>query len=90
MAGLGIRSVTMLAPSAFLASAAGTQKLRALILQRCQFDIEKLTKAWNHLTSVSGQNIPANCSWIIQRQFDEVMVIASYQSVLNMYDEPFH
>jgi hypothetical protein len=32
MGGLGIRSVTLLASSAFLASAAGTQRLQARIL----------------------------------------------------------
>jgi hypothetical protein len=44
--GLGVRRVTSLAPSAFLASAAGTRDLQALILSKCQCPID------SHITNV--------------------------------------
>jgi len=44
--GLGIRRVSMLAPSAFLASAAGTRDLQALILSKCNCPADL------HITSV--------------------------------------
>ena len=44
--GLGVRRVTSLAPSAFLASAASTRDLQALILSKCQCPIDA------HITSV--------------------------------------
>jgi len=44
--GLGVRRVSSLAPSAFLASAAGTRDLQALILSKCQCPID------SHILSV--------------------------------------
>ena len=44
--GLGVRRVSSLAPSAFLASAAGTRDLQALILSKCQCPTDA------HITSV--------------------------------------
>ena len=44
--GLGVRRVSSLAPSAFLASAAGTRDLQALILSKCQSPID------SHITNV--------------------------------------
>ena len=44
--GLGVRRVSSLAPSAFLASAAGTRDLQALILSKCQCPADA------HITSV--------------------------------------
>ena len=48
--GLGIRSAALLAPSAFLASAASTQELQTRILQSCHIrtddDIELTISTW--------------------------------------------
>jgi hypothetical protein len=52
--GLGVQSVSMLASSALLASAAGTLNLQTLILQWSQVDSEDVSKATDHWRSIAG------------------------------------
>ena len=60
--GLGIRRVSSLAPSAFLASAAGTCDLQARILARCQAttdsEVDRVLAAWNALYNSTGIMCP--------------------------------
>jgi hypothetical protein len=73
--GLGIRSVASLAPSAFLASAAGTQALQASILQRCAVSddpsILSTLASWQ-----AGHNCPppSGINAAIQSQWDRAII----------------
>jgi hypothetical protein len=71
--GLGIRSVSMLASSAFLASAAGTQTLQTLILQKCHVVTDNCSSSVAHWTSQSGSPAPVNAHESSQRAWDSAV-----------------
>ena len=86
--GLGIRSVATLAPSAFLASAAGTQRLQSLILQKCNITTEDISNSTSavHWASLSGSApLPAE---ICQRSLDGLVTAKTFQSLVDTRTEP--
>jgi len=88
--GLGLRHVSSLVLSAFLASAAGTRKLQDHILHRVSlvndgvFDSCLLTRVNN------GTQPPVDSYSHKQRTWDKVVVDAEYRDLLNRYSEPYH
>ena len=81
--GLGIRNVTMLAPSAFLASAAGTSSLQTQILHKCRIAEEDMTgpiSCWQRLAS-SGDDVQLPVG--TQRQLDSIVVTRAYRTHLD-------
>lgn len=82
--GLGIRSVSMLASSAFLASAAGTQTLQTLILQKCHITTDESSSRslarWN---SLAGSQAPVNLQESCQRTWDTAVTEHVFKSLLN-------
>ena len=88
--GLGVRSVSMLASSAFLASAAGTQKLQNLILQRSQVDSEDVSKSTDHWKSIASPTEPVNLLESSQRRWDDTASNQTFQVLLDAQTEPFH
>ena len=63
LGGLGIRSVSSLAPSAFLASAAGTSALQDIILPAsCSFNDDVVSKVQELWSSISKSEILTNLS----------------------------
>ena len=86
--GLGVRSVSMLASSAFLASAAGTRPLQTLILQKCNIAEEDINASLISWTSLA--HTPANLHECSQRVWDSAVVDQSFQTLFNSQSEPYH
>ncbi|HSN23925.1 MAG TPA: hypothetical protein VLS45_07110, partial [Methylomicrobium sp.] len=86
--GLGIRSVSMLAPSAFLASAAGTQKLQAIILRNCYAAAEDVTTSLARWSTLSGLPTPTIPMDTRQRSWDSAVTTNSFQSLLHSRSDP--
>ena len=88
--GLGLRHVSSLASSAFLASAAGTCELQDHIFHRVSlanddiFDSCLLTRVGN------GTQPPVDSDSHKQRTWDKVVVDAEYRDLLSRYSEPYH
>ena len=84
--GLGIRSVSMLAPSAFLASATGTQRLQTLVLQKCQITMEDISNSssLSHWASQTS-SLPVD---IRQRSLDSAVTANTLQSLLDSRSDP--
>ena len=89
--GLGIRRVSSLAPSAFLASAAGTRDLQDLIL--CRTD-KALDDAFDRCLASQLMKFPmAQPSVSVagkQREWDKAVVEAEYSNLFNCYNDPIH
>ena len=72
--GLGIRCVSSLAPSAFLASAAGTQDLQAKILLRCRAsvdsELDRVLAIWSAKYNSTGIMLPVGDDAAKQRSWD--------------------
>ncbi|HSN23338.1 MAG TPA: hypothetical protein VLS45_04085, partial [Methylomicrobium sp.] len=88
--GLGIRSVAMLAPSAFLASAAGTQKLQSLILQKCHIAVEDISHSsslshWALLSGSKTHSLPADNS---QRSLDNAISAKTFKYLFDSKTDP--
>jgi len=86
---LGLRRVSSLASSAFLASAAGTRQLQDQILHRVSqaneiFDSCLLTRVNN------GTQPPVDSVIHIERAWDKVIVDAEFSDLLSRYSEPYH
>ena len=83
MGGLGIRGVTLLAPSAFLASAAGSQLLQGRILAQPHWpldnEIERIQASWSSLTST---NRPQGESTHKQKKWDEIITLGQFNNLL--------
>ena len=82
--GLGIRQVSQLAPSAFLASTHSTSELQNEILKSCQItpdhSLEKAVSIWSLNHSCTP---PADEAAAIQRNWDSPVVDACYSKLLN-------
>jgi len=88
--GLGVRSVSKLASTAFLASAAGTRTLQAQILRNSLTADEDMSAPLNHWLSLSdlpaGDFLPVGS----QRVLDSVVVCHSFQSPVNNQTTQYH
>ena len=89
--GLGIRRVSSLAPSAFLASAAGTRPLQDQILRRTDSaaDVAFDRCLSTQLNLVNFQP-PEGIAAAQQRAWDQAVVVKEYDDLLNRYSEPYH
>ena len=83
--GLGMRSACMLAPSAFLASAAATLPLQDAILAGSVQGIEDqaVTEAMNSWTSLSQQAVSADATKHVQKAWDTPISEAVFQRLLD-------
>lgn len=88
--GLGVRSVSKLASSAFLASAAGTRSLQALILRKCQVEDEDVSQSLEHWNSLTNSQQVAYPDEGRQRFWDAAVVDQTAQSLLRTQNEPYH
>jgi hypothetical protein len=88
--GLGVRSVCMLASSAFLASAAGTLPLQSHILRNTLAVVEDTSMSLKHWLSVSGMSDEASLPVGNQRAWDSVVVNHSFQTLLNTQTDKYH
>jgi hypothetical protein len=86
--GLGVRSVSMLASSAFLASAAGTQTLQNLILQKCHILADDIESSLTHWTQLSCSQAPTNLQESSQRTLDGTVTEQSFQAILSSTIDP--
>lgn len=88
--GLGVRSVSKLASSAFLASAASTQSLQNLILHKCQVEEEDTSASlinWQSLSASEGLVHPQNVS---QRAWDTAVAKQTFELLLDASTEQYH
>src|SRR5664279_3968191 len=73
---MGIRGIVQLAPSAFLASAAGTSELQDAIIQNVVFDtpyrqVDACLQVWSERSQVAAPQLPAaRC----QRVWDQPII----------------
>ena len=86
--GLGIRSVSMLASSAYLASAAGTRTLQTRILEKCEGAEEDVSNSMAHWTSLAGHQATANLQESSQRIWDSAVAGKAFQSLLDSKTTP--
>ena len=87
--GLGVRSVSRLASSAFLASAASTLSLQTLILQKCQVDVVDNSASllnWESLSAAEELIHPISTS---QRAWDKEVSNKTFQSLLNANSDQY-
>jgi hypothetical protein len=89
--GLGIRRVSSLATSAFLASAAGTRELQDRLLRQTADSTDEevdlcLTSRFNKLQSPS----PSGSAAHKQRAWDKLVVDMEYHNLLSSYTDPNH
>ena len=84
--GLGIRRVSSLAPSAFLASAASTQDLQARILSGCHVTVDsafdRVLAEWSALYNQTGILVPVGRDAAKQRAWDEPCTTADASKVM--------
>ena len=89
LGGLGIRNLSMLAPSAFLSSAAATLDLQDSILVRCSVsacsDIGRCLSVWSSLSSSDYPLGPASHK---QRNWDQKVCQTLFSSLLNRQVDP--
>ena len=88
--GLGVRSVSKLASSAFLAFAAGTLTLQAHILQNTLAADEDRCTSLNHWLSLSGLSASDSLPIGNQRVLDSAVVAHTYKSLLNNQNSQYH
>jgi len=88
--GLGVRSVSMLASSAFLASAAGTLPLQSLILRNTLAAVEDTSTSLKHWFSVSGMSDEASVPVGRQRTLDSIVVNHTFQTLLDAQTDKYH
>jgi hypothetical protein len=85
--GLGVRSVCMLASSAFLASAAGTLSLQSQILRNTKATVEDTSTSSKHWLGISGEDsLPAGN----QRVLDSIVVKHTFQTLLETQTTQYH
>jgi hypothetical protein len=89
--GLGIRRVSSLAPSAFLASAAGTRHLQDKILPRLQASpdsaVNQVLAVWSVRFSPASITCPMGTTAGIQREWDKPCVAADISMLLSSLPE---
>ena len=88
--GLGVRSVSMLASLAFLASAAGTLPLQSHSLQNTQAAVEDTSTSLKHWFSVSGISDEASVPVDNQRTSDSIVVNHAFQTLLGAQTDKYH
>ena len=89
--GLGVRSVVMLAPSAFLASAAGTLPLQDRILRHIQTVNEDIGFSLNRWALLSGRSVDDSSTIVFsQKALDSVVVTYTFQSLLSTQKTQYH
>ena len=89
LGGLGIRSVSLLAPSAYLASAAGTSDLQNRILGRVNFPADlELVRVSSYWSSLCQAEQPPLASLDKQHQLDSRVCQAQFHQLLNRQDSP--
>jgi hypothetical protein len=88
--GLGVRSVSKLASSAFLASAASTLPLQTLILQKCQVNEEDTRASLFNWQSLSASQEPAHPHNTSQRAWDTAIAQQTFQALLDASTEQYH
>lgn len=86
--GLGIRRVSSLASSAFLASAAGTRPVQDLILSKTGIISDEQYD--RSLSCRPEDSIPEEAATKIQRAWDALVVKKEYSELLDRYSEPRH
>ena len=86
--GLGIRRVSSLASSAFLASAAGTRSLQEKLLGRSLIVVDGDFDRC--LTDRSECTIPDTLLYGTQRAWDSLIVKGEYDQLLDRYSKPNH
>ena len=85
LGGLGVRSVSSLAPSAFLASAAGTRILQDLLLTKvsqadmADAEVSRIEKLWCNL---SKSTMPSGLAAHMQRNWDGVITSRQYKEIV--------
>ena len=88
--GLGLRRVSSLASSAFLASAAGTRQLQDLILHRVNTANDDIYDSCLTNRISSGTQSPDDSDIHKQRMWDKAVVDAEYTQLISKYKEPSH
>ena len=90
--GLGLRRVSSLASSAFLASAAGTRQLQDQILHRVSQANDEIFDNCLQTRVDNGTQPPvdSNSNSHKQRTWDQVIVDAEFNDLLSRYSEPYH
>ena len=89
--GLGIRRVSSLAPSAFLASAAGTRDLQDCILRCTDRTADDIYERCLTSQLIKFPNLPPSGSATDkQRAWDEPVIETEYNLLLKLYSEPNH
>ena len=86
--GIGIRGAVLLAPSAYLASAAGTSELTTLILSKCKISNVFLDQALSVWSVKHAGQTPALMS--VQRNWDKIAVEECKQSLLENLTDKCH
>lgn len=87
--GLGIRLVSQLAPSAFLASAVGTRSLQDLILSKCGSNIdEHSSRALALWSSLHNACAPVEDLACKQKRWDQPIVDRAFQVLLEAASAP--
>jgi len=86
--GLGLRRVSSLASSAFLASAADTRRLQDLILYRVKSC--NVYESFLMIRVGSGLALPDDSDAHKQRLWDKAVVDAEFSQLFNKYSEPNH
>jgi len=84
--GLGIRRVSSLASSAFLASAAGTRDLQSRILSRCQASndcaVNQVLASWSAKYNMTGINCPDGREAAVQKAWDKPCISTDIRMVM--------
>ena len=88
--GLGLRRVSSLASSAFLASAAGTRQLQDQILHRVSQVNDEIFDNCLQTRVDNGTQPPVDSNTHKQRTWDQVIVDAEFNDMLSRYSEPYH
>jgi len=88
--GLGVRSVSMLASSAFLASAAGTLPLQTQILWNTQTTVEDTCSSLKHWLSIFGLSSEDSVPVGNQRMLDSIVVNHTFQTLLEIQTTQYH
>jgi len=83
--GLGVRNVSMLASSAFLASAAGTLHLQTEILRNTQTTVEDTSSSLKHGLSITDLTSEDSLPFGNQRMLDFIVVNHTFQTLLEIY-----
>ena len=92
--GLGVRRVSSLAPSAFLASAAGTRDLQELILSRCDASVDsavdRVLNEWTLIHGQSGVSQPIGPAAAKQHEWDKPSIAADLAKLTSSLPDRHH